>query len=106
MADNLSRYFGHSVRWFVALVFILLVSGQLYTSSDSEAKSTRAADFSLKDLDGRMVRLSHLKGNVVLVNFWATGCPGCRAEVPDFIAMHKKYKSKGFEIISISLDDT
>jgi thiol-disulfide isomerase/thioredoxin len=106
MADNLSRYFGHSVRWFVALVFILLVSGQLYTSSDSEAKSTRAADFSLKDLDGRMIKLSHFKGKVVLVNFWATGCPACRAEIPDFIAMHKKYKSKGLEIISISLDDT
>lgn len=106
MADNLRRYFGHSVRWFVALVFILLVSGRLYTSSDSEAKSTRAADFSLKDLDGRIIRLGYFKGKVVLVNFWAMGCPACRAEIPDFIAMRKKYKSKGFEIISISLDDT
>lgn len=105
MADNVSRYFGHSVRCFVALVFILLVSGQLYASPDSAAKPIKAADFSLKDLDGRMVRLSHFKGKVVLVNFWATGCPACRAEIPDFIAMHKKYKSKGFEIISISLDD-
>jgi len=105
MADNLSRYFGHSVRWFVALVFILLVSGQLYASPNSAAKPVKAADFSLKDLDGRMVSLSHFKGKVVLVNFWATGCPACRAEIPDFIAMHKKYKSKGFEIISISLDD-
>ncbi|MDD5450917.1 MAG: TlpA disulfide reductase family protein [Desulfovibrionales bacterium] len=105
MADNLSRYFGHSVRWFIALVFILLVSVQLYTSPDSEAKNVRAADFSLKDMDGRMVSLSHFKGKVVLVNFWATGCPACRAEIPAFIAVYKKYKSKGFEIISISLDD-
>lgn len=106
MADNLRRYFGYSVRWFVALVFILLVSSQVYISSDAEAGPVRAADFSLKDLDGRMIKLSHLKGKVVLVNFWATGCPACRAEIPDFIAMHKKYKGKGFEIISISLDDT
>ncbi len=106
MADNLRRYFGHSVRWFVALVFILLVSSLGYISSDAEAGPVKAADFSLKDLDGLMVRLSHFKGKVVLVNFWATWCTACRAELPDFIAMHKKYKSKGFEIIGISLDDT
>ncbi|MEW6327790.1 MAG: TlpA disulfide reductase family protein [Thermodesulfobacteriota bacterium] len=105
MADNLRCYFGHSVRWFVALVFVLLVFVQLYTSPDSEAKTVRAPDFSLEDLDGRMVSLSHFKGKVVLVNFWATGCPACRAEIPAFIAVHKKYKGRGLEIISISLDD-
>ncbi|MDD5154430.1 MAG: TlpA disulfide reductase family protein [Thermodesulfobacteriota bacterium] len=105
MTDNASHYLRHSIRWSVALAFILLVFAGLYTAHDSEAKPIKAADFSLKDLDGRMVSLSHFKGKVVLVNFWATGCPACRAEIPGFIAIHKKYKGKGFEIISISLDD-
>jgi peroxiredoxin len=62
-------------------------------------------DFSLKDLDGRDVRLADFRGKVVMVNFWATWCPPCRAEIPDFIELQSQWGPKGLQIIGISLDD-
>lgn len=62
-------------------------------------------DFSLKDLDGRDVRLADFRGKVVMVNFWATWCPPCRAEIPDLIELQSQWGPKGLQIIGISLDD-
>ena len=56
----------------------------------------------LKDIRGRTVRLSDYKGKVVLLNFWATWCPPCRAEMPDFIKMQREYRSKGLQVIGIT----
>jgi thiol-disulfide isomerase/thioredoxin len=59
-------------------------------------------DFTLKDLHGKKVTLSDLKGKIVLVNFWATWCPPCRKEMPDLDAIYKKYADQGLVILSIS----
>lgn len=64
-----------------------------------------APDFTLRDLDGREVRLADFRGQVVMVNFWATWCPPCRAEIPDFIELQGRLGPKGLQIIGISLDD-
>jgi thiol-disulfide isomerase/thioredoxin len=56
----------------------------------------------LKDLQGRALRLSDYKGKVVVLNFWATWCPPCRAEMPDFIKMQREYRSKGLQVIGIT----
>jgi thiol-disulfide isomerase/thioredoxin len=56
------------------------------------------------DLDGKMVSLADYKGKVVLLDFWATWCGPCRAELPHILAAYEKYKSQGFEILSVSLD--
>jgi thiol-disulfide isomerase/thioredoxin len=56
----------------------------------------------LKDLDGRMVRLSDYRGKVVLINFWATWCPPCRAEMPDLIKLQREYGKDGLQIIGIT----
>ncbi len=64
-----------------------------------------APDFTVKGIDGRNVSLSSLKGKVVLLNFWATWCPPCKAEMPDMESLYGKMKDSGFTILAISSND-
>jgi thiol-disulfide isomerase/thioredoxin len=63
-----------------------------------------APAFIARDLDGREVSTASLRGKVVLINFWATWCPPCRAEIPDLVALQEKYKDR-LQIIGISEDE-
>ena len=83
---------------------IVLFTALLIFTLAAQAQTQQAPNFTLKTFDGKSVTLSKLKGKVVLVNFWATWCPPCRAEIPDFIEAYKTYKSKGLEIVGIALD--
>lgn len=87
----------------VSWIFVLLVWGVACPLTDGKV-SNPAPDFKLTSLGGNEVVLSKLKGKVVLVNFWATWCGPCRAEVPHLNAIYEKYRDKGLEIIGISLD--
>jgi len=62
-------------------------------------------DFKLKDLEGKEVELASYKGKVVLLNFWATWCGPCKAEIPGFVELQEKYKDQ-LTIIGYSVDDT
>lgn len=70
-----------------------------------EAARGAAPDFSLADESGKEIKLSGLKGKVVLVNFWATWCEGCQVEIPWLIEFEKKYKRQGLTVIGVSMDD-
>ncbi len=71
-----------------------------------EADAARAvADFTLKDLAGKSWHLKELKGQAVLVNFWATWCPPCRKEMPDLQALYQKLQKKGLVVLALSDED-
>ncbi len=65
---------------------------------------SQAAEFALTDLSGKTVRLSDLKGKVVILDFWATWCGPCRMEIPDLVRLQSKYGEKGLAIVGLSLD--
>jgi thiol-disulfide isomerase/thioredoxin len=62
-------------------------------------------DFVLPDLDGKEVKLSSFKGKVILLNFWATWCGPCKAEIPGFVELQEKYK-KDLVVVGYDVDDT
>jgi len=64
-----------------------------------------APDFTLPDvMNGKSFRLADQKGKVVLIDFWATWCGPCRMAIPHLVELQRDYKSKGFEIVGVSLD--
>jgi len=64
-----------------------------------------APDFTLRGSDGRNVRLDELRGQVVLVNFWATWCGPCREEMPRLETLYEKYRKSGFVLLGVNVDD-
>jgi peroxiredoxin len=66
----------------------------------------RARDFTLEDLAGDKVSLSDYRGDVVLINFWATWCPPCRAEIPDLEAAYRTWGGNGLVVLGLSTDES
>jgi peroxiredoxin len=64
-----------------------------------------APNFALEDSSGRTVKLKDFHGKVVLLDFWATWCHGCKQEIPWFVAFQKTYGAKGFAVVGVSLDE-
>jgi peroxiredoxin len=91
------------------LVAVLLVALGCSKKQEEAAlpavEGNPAPDFTLKDLAGKPVQLSSLKGKVVLVNFWATWCPPCRAEIPSMVKLNQAMQGKPFQMLCISIDE-
>ena len=89
-----------TTKAFCAVVLISILTG----CSKKQPDYGDAPQFTLPDVKGGQVSLSDFEGKVVIVNFWATYCTGCIAEMPHFVDLYDKYKNQGFEMIGISLD--
>ncbi|MGB9769086.1 MULTISPECIES: TlpA family protein disulfide reductase [Caldisericum] len=102
---------------FIAVILLVagLLTGCSQTSTNNTANTNNttaqtgndretAPDFSWKDNNGNVVKLSDLKGKVVLLDFWATWCGPCRMTIPHVEAIYEKYKDKGVVVIGINLD--
>lgn len=90
----------------------LLAACSMSTSAHSAAQAQQAhsdrkpaPEFTLQDASGASVKLSDYRGKVVLLNFWATWCGPCTMEIPWFTEFQQQYKSQGFEVLGVSMDD-
>lgn len=75
------------------------------TRGNIGATHSFAPELSLTDLRGQKLQLSSYRGKVVILDFWATWCGPCGAEIPRFVDLQNKYRDRGLQIIGISLDD-
>jgi thiol-disulfide isomerase/thioredoxin len=78
----------------------------LFIPPAAVGQEQKAPALALKDLRGRRHRLSDYKGKVVLLNFWATWCPPCRAEVPDLVRWQREYREEGLQVIGVTYPPT
>ena len=99
---NLNQIFK---SFFLIIVFLSFTQLFAQRKIENQKNSNKAPDFTLEDLNGKNVKLSDFKGKVVIINFWATWCPPCKAEIPDFIELYKTYQKKGLVILGIALDN-
>ena len=83
----------------IAVAVIAMLGALGYALMDKP--TAPAATFTT--LEGKPIALESLRGKVVLVNFWATSCPGCIKEMPGMIETYNQYKNKGFEIIAVAM---
>jgi cytochrome c biogenesis protein CcmG/thiol:disulfide interchange protein DsbE len=114
-----------SNTWFyvsVTLAVLLIVAGLSglwltnQTSSSAQtttgqftppaSKAVQASDFTLQTLDGRSVKLSDYRGQVILLNTWASWCPPCRAEMPDLEAYYREHKEDGFVVLAVNDEES
>jgi cytochrome c biogenesis protein CcmG/thiol:disulfide interchange protein DsbE len=93
----------HRVWLFGFLIMLVGCSGAPTPVADAPAK--KAPEFTLADLDGNPVSLSDSRGQLRLVDFWATWCAPCKEEIPWYIEFHKKYGDSGFKIIAINPEE-
>lgn len=100
-----SRFF-----WLLVLLSIAtLAAGVISLAAQAgrtAAQARPAPDFTLPAADGSTVRLSDLRGKVILLNFWATWCPPCKAEMPDLNALHREYgQAKNFVVLGVDVEE-
>jgi len=83
----------------------ILASSALTTEAAPPKTGQPAPDFTLRSSTGKNVKLSERRGEVVMVNFWATWCAPCRQEMPQLNQLYDRYRKNGFTLLAVSVDD-
>lgn len=86
----------------MAVVVVLFLLGAC-SKGNAASIGENAPDFTLTDINGKQVSLMDFKGQVVILNFFASWCPPCRQEIPDFIELQKQYGDQGFSVVGVAL---
>lgn len=94
-----------STRTLTSALHLSLAIVFLALGSQSPLLAAAAPAWDLKDVKGNSVKLSDFKGKVVILDFWATWCPPCRAEIPHFIGLQEKYGKQGLVVVGVSVDE-
>jgi peroxiredoxin len=98
---HMNLRFPLALRWLMGAAIVLGSA----TVGSAAVPSSPAPDFTLRTAEGRNLRLQEQRGQVVMVNFWATWCVPCRAEVPHLNKLYDKYRSSGFVLLGVNVDD-
>ena len=86
----------------IAMVFSIIAASSLASSG---MEGQQAPDFALKSSTGENLRLSEFRGDVVMINFWATWCGPCRQEMPLLDELYSRYQRVGFNLLGVNIDD-
>ena len=93
--------FAAALRWLAVALFAAGAGAAV----PAVTPSALAPDFTLRTVGGPNLRLHEQRGHVVLVNFWATWCGPCRQEMPHLNRLYEKYRSSGFQLLGVNIDD-
>lgn len=91
------------MRRAFALIAVLTLLGGCYSGSRPPRIGTTAPDFTVQDSE-RHITLSQLRGQIVVLNFWATWCPPCVDEMPSLVEMQQRLKDRGVTVLAVSVD--
>ncbi|HDR15950.1 MAG TPA: TlpA family protein disulfide reductase [Desulfobacteraceae bacterium] len=96
--------FSSPVKWVAVVLFLAMVFFAVLSVGRNH-DDVPAPLFILKDIYGETVTLDEYKGNVVLLDFWATWCPPCRESIPELVSLQNEYESLGLVVLGVSLDE-
>ena len=101
--------------WVLVSIVLITTLGLTYFITEKNTPSaikqptyqqiTTRPEFSLPDIDGNVRSIKEWDGKYIVLNFWATWCPPCQKEIPDFIEMQKKYHANNLQFVGVAIDD-